>query len=256
MRVAEIRAGAPKDVLKLETPPEKENRLPTLIDAVKRISPERAEIIAGGVTGVISREGVVAKSSANGWHEYDFAKSLKESVSDKVYIYNDALMAGLGEAAYGAGKDKEVVGYIGLGTGIGTARIRGKKIDSYGFEAGHHVVDVSNYESWEEKVSGRVLREKHQKYPQELEREVYDDYVRMIAFGVYNSILFWSPDIVIMGGALINESEGFKVEEIAAAVGEVNEDLPALPPIRRSELGDEAGLYGAMAVIENKLNTG
>ena len=97
-----------------------------------------------------------------------------------------------------------------------------------------------------------VLKEKYGKYPQELEREIYEDYVRIIALGVYNAILFWSPEVVVLGGALINEKEGFKVVEIADAVEKINEDLPLLPPIRQSELGDNAGLYGAMAIIENE----
>lgn len=251
MRVAEVENGALKNVLKLPTPVEKEDWLPALLDAIKRVSSSKVESVVGGVAGVVSREGVVAKSSSAGWNEYDFAGFLKENVSSNVRIYNDALLAGLGEATYGAGKDGEIVGYIGIGTGIGTSRIVNKKIDSVtGFEAGHHIIDLSNNISWKQKVSGRALKEKYGKYPQALDRDVYEECVRTIAVGVYNSILFWSPDVVVMGGALINEKEGFKVDEIAAAVEKINETLPTLPQIRQSILGDNAGLYGAMAILD------
>ncbi|MDP2641881.1 MAG: ROK family protein [bacterium] len=229
-RVAKVEDDTLAGILRRPTPDDRSEwpkHLLLMIDEV--LGGEKAGFVVGGVAGVRGREAIVA--------------SLPEA-----RVYNDALMAGLGEAVYGAGKDKEVVGYIGLGTGIGTARISGKKVDSAGFEAGHHILDISTNESWEEKISGRVLKERHQKYPQELDRKVYEDYIKMIAFGVYNSILFWSPEVIVMGGALINEKESFEVEEIARAVSNVNEALPALPPIVKSELGDNAGLYGAMAI--------
>lgn len=240
IRVAEARNGVLGEVLKLPTPKKEEEWLSALFEMTKKVSKgESVESIAGGVAGATNRE--------------RFSGFLKENISARVKVYNDALLAGLGEAIYGAGKDKEIIGYIGFGTGIGTARIAGKKVDSTGFEAGHHIINFSNNETWEENISGHVLKAKYGKYPQELEREIYEDYVRIIALGVYNAILFWSPEVVVLGGALINEKEGFKVVEIANAVEKINEDLPLLPPIRQSELGDNAGLYGAMAIIENEL---
>jgi len=241
MRVARVGNGTLEDIIKLGSPASKEEWPEAILKMINKLSPEPEEIV-GGVAGIDDMEAATA--------------FLNKNLNTGVRIYNDALMAGLGDAIYGAGKDKEVVGYIGLGTGIGTARISGKKIDSTGFEAGHHIMDISNNESWEEKVSGRVIKEKYGKYPQELDREAYEDYVKKIAIGVYNAILFWSPDILIIGGALINEKEGFKVEEIVTAISNINENLPALPPIVKSELGDNAGLYGAMAIIENESKAG
>ena len=236
-RVGRVEGGELKDILKVSTPENIEECPAHLTGMIKQVlGNEDVSELVGGVAGVRRREALAA-------------------ALPNARIYNDALLSGLGEAVYGGAKDKNIVGYIGLGTGIGTARIVGKKIDSVGFEAGHHIIDISNNESWEEKVSGRVLKERHQKYPQELDRKMYEDYTKMIALGVYNSILFWSPDILIMGGALINEEEGFKVEEIASVVRDINEALTALPPIVKSELGDDAGLYGAMAIIENESRT-
>lgn len=237
-RMARVESGELKEVLKVTTPENIEECPAHLAEMIKQVAgDEDVSELVGGVAGVRRRDALAA-------------------APPNARVYNDALLSGLGEAVHGAGKDKNIIGYIGLGTGIGTARIVGKKVDSTGFEAGHHIVDISNNETWEEKVSGRVLKERHQKYPQELDRGVYEDYVKMIALGVYNSILFWTPDILIMGGALINEKEGFEVEEIASAVRDINEALPALPPIVKSELGDNAGLYGAMVIIENESKAG
>ena len=237
-RVAMVEGIVLAGILKKSTPEDRNawpEHLKSLIEEVS--DGENVESIVGGAAGIRGREALT-------------------SAFPEADIYNDALLAGLGEAVQGAGKDKNIVGYIGLGTGIGTARITGKKLDVRGFEAGHHIVDVSNNESWEEKISGRLIKEKYGKCPQELDREVYEDYVKKIAIGVYNAVLFWSPEIVVVGGALISEKESFKIEEIAAAVSDINEALPALPPIVKSELGDNAGLYGAMTIIENELKAG
>lgn len=254
MRAARVENGALKDILKIETPPEKQKGLETLLNTIKQVSQEKVEMMVGGMAGMINKEGIVLKSpNLPSWDGCDIAGYLEENISSNVLVHNDALMAGLGEATYGAGKDEAVVAYIGLGTGIGGSRIVDKKIDSAtGFEPGHHIVDFSNNESWEQKISGHVLKEKQGKYPQVLKREVYNDYIRKIAVGVYNAILFWSPDVVVMGGALINKEEGFRIDEITDAVSKINEFLPTLPPICQSGLGDNAGLYGAMAVVEKK----
>lgn len=235
-RVAKVEKGALAGIVR-ESTPENKNAWPKhLLEMIEELSQtkKKDEVleIVGGVASVHGYEALIAHMP-------------------NTRIYNDALLAGLGEAVYGAGRSSKVVGYIGLGTGIGTSRIVGKKLDAKGFEAGHHIIDLSTGETWEEKVSGQVIKEKHGKYPQELAKEVYEEYVRVIALGVYNSMLFWSPDTLIMGGALIHEEEGFRVDEIAAAADSFNEALPALPAIVKSELGDNAGLYGAMAIFED-----
>jgi predicted NBD/HSP70 family sugar kinase len=209
------------EILRRPTPASKSDWTPHLLQMVAEISNgDEVEMSVGGVA-TVEGENIMALTLPN------------------ARVFNDALLAGFGEAVMGAGKDSEIVGYVGFGTGIGTARIANKKIDSNGLEAGHHIIDSSTGESWEEKVSGRLLQMKYDKYPQSLEKEVY------------NSILFWSPDVLVMGGSLMTGKEGFKIEDIVQAVQELNRDLPGLPPIRLSELGDSAGLYGALAIIEN-----
>src|SRR3989344_7004623 len=91
MRVAEAENGVLKNVLKLPTPLDEEATQSVLLDAMKRVSQDEIETIIGGVAGATNRE--------------KFAGFLKENTSAQVKVYNDALMSGLGEAIYGAGKD-------------------------------------------------------------------------------------------------------------------------------------------------------
>jgi predicted NBD/HSP70 family sugar kinase len=237
-RVARADKGELSEILKRPTPALKgewgEHLILMINEAAKG---EEVERVVGGVASIEGKE-LVAAALPN------------------ARIYNDALLAGLGEAVRGAGRDKEIVGYVGLGTGIGTARIAYKNLDVDGFEAGHHIIDSLTGESWEEKVSGRTLEARHGKYPQDLDEKDYKEYANFVAMGVYNAILFWSPEVLVMGGALINEKDGFKVEDISVYINSLNKDLPVLPPIIKSELGDSAGLYGAMAILENEEKAG
>lgn len=252
IRVALVESGALKDIVKVESPQDGKEGLKILVDTIKEVSKGEVEAIVGGIAGVISRDGVILHSpNLPGWDRSNLADTLKEKICGNVVIKNDALMAGLGEATYGIEKKASVVAYIGLGTGIGGCRIVNRSIDESHFEPGHHILDTSLLESWEQKVSGHTLKAKYPGYPKKLDKTDYDECVRGIAVGVYNAILFWGPDVLVLGGSLINGKVSFKVSDIVNEVEKINKVLPILPEIIQSKLGDDAGLYGAMAVLEN-----
>src|ERR1700732_2802059 len=81
------------------------------------------------------------------WEGENPVKDLTEIFAVKVAIENDADAAALGEAGWGAGKDKNRLVYVTVGTGIGTGLIfdgqlyRG--VDQSHPEIGHHVIDPS-----------------------------------------------------------------------------------------------------------------
>jgi glucokinase len=248
MRVAKVNNGNLCDISKIHTPSEKKDGLAKILTLINKIAPTDVGAIVGGMAGVISKDGKVLKSpNLPGWNDCDLAGFLKENITGNVSVYNDALMSGLGEATYGAGKDKSIVAYIGLGTGVGGSRIVNRTLDSAtGFEPGHHIVDFSNLESWDQKISGHVLQERYEGYPQEkLEDEIYEKYTRIIAVGTHNIIMLWSPDVVVMGGSLITGQNAFRISDIVREINKLNRTFPILPPIRQSILGDDAGLYGA-----------
>lgn len=254
MRVARVESGGITNVLKLPTPQDVTVGAKTLIEAIRQAaSDDEVELISGGMAGVISPEGTILKSpNLPGWDGFELGKRLREDVSDNVSIRNDAALAGLAEAVRGAGSGKSIVAYLGIGTGIGGARIVGGKIDSTssGFEPGHQIIDVLKKESFENKVSGRAIKEKYGRRLKELEKSVYDELVVALATGIYNVILLWSPEVVILGGPLIDENEGFSIGDIQREIDKLPKVFPVLPEIRKSVLLDEAGLLGAMIISE------
>jgi predicted NBD/HSP70 family sugar kinase len=66
-------------------------------------------------------------------------KDLERILKCKVILENDATLAGLGEAYFGAGKNYKIFSYLTFSSGIGGAKIVNHKVDEnvFGFEPGH-----------------------------------------------------------------------------------------------------------------------
>jgi hypothetical protein len=87
------------------------------------------------------------------------------------------------------------------------------------------------------------------KEPKDLPREVYEAMAPLLATGLYNTMLHWVPDVLILGGSLMNEENGYRFESIKSFLDNIPRPLPTLPPLRLSALGDDSNLYGARALL-------
>lgn len=214
--------------------------------------------IAGGVAGVISPDGVIVFSpNLSQWNDFDLGGYLRAQVCEHVVIRNDGDLGGLGEAVFGAGREHDIVVYLSVGTGVGGGRIVNKRIDVYahGFEPGHQVLDYRSRARLEDLVSGHAVEAAYGAKPKTLPQSVWDELTPVLAAGVYNTVLHWSPDVVILGGSMMNPKAGFNVEHVAQAVEEYRKVLPAIPDFAQAELGDSVVLYGA-AAMERKVRAG
>lgn len=123
------------------------------------------------VPGPVDTYERVMSMSSNlvGFKDYPIAKLIEDRYGLPVYIDNDANMAGLAEAIYGAGKGKPIVYYITHSTGIGGALVVDGKLISgqkgYAGEIGNIIVkddgekliENLNAGSVESESSGRGL---------------------------------------------------------------------------------------------------
>lgn len=91
-----------------------------------------------------SEKGVVMRWSNYGWLERPLVQKMEELTGKKVKISNDANVAALGEAKFGAGKEYKSSLLVTLGTGVGGGIIvDGKLLEGYksaGAEIGHMVI--------------------------------------------------------------------------------------------------------------------
>ncbi|MBQ8291962.1 MAG: ROK family protein [Clostridia bacterium] len=98
--------------------------------------------IGAGVPGVVnSQSGVVLRWSNFAWDNVPFAERLSALTGKPVYIANDANVAALGEARFGATSQYQSSILLTLGTGIGGGMVfDGKLLEGYqsaGAELGH-----------------------------------------------------------------------------------------------------------------------
>jgi len=72
---------------------------------------------------------------------------------------------------------------------------------------------------------------------------------RWLAYGLTNTILHWSPNAVVLGGSMIVGDPAISVDAVRKNIEECLTIFPELPTIKKAELEDFGGLYGALAFI-------
>ena len=228
---------------------------------------EKIDMAAGDVAGVLSRNKRTIRNAPHlaGWNGKPIADVLAAALSTKVLIENDASLVGLGEAVFGGGKGNEIVAYITVSTGVGGARIVRGKIDvtAIGFEPGHQIIDAGGSLAitsvggrgldLEGSISGTAISERYGKKPYEMtDPKFWDEMARLLAYGLNNTIVHWSPDVVVIGGSMMKEI-GIPVDRVRAHLSGILHIFAELPQIEHSKLGDIGGLYGALALIKSKM---
>ncbi len=224
---------------------------------------KKIKAAAGGIAGPLDRNktGLVNSPHIPGWIRKPLKGELQKIVSAPVYLENDAAMVGLGEAAFGKGKGRRIVVYMTISTGVGGVRIVDGEIDpsAMGFEPGHQIIDVDGTLCpdcrsiplyLERLVSGSALEVRYRKKASEIDDPaVWGEVARFLAYGLNNTIVHWSPDIVILGGAVMNR---IPLDKVRSSLAEILRIFPEPPLIEDSVLGDFGGLYGALHFVGKK----
>ena len=187
----------------------------------------------------------------------------------RVSIANDADLAAVGEAWFGAGASSAAVAYLTVSTGIGAGVVnRGRVVRGSRSlaEIGHVVID---WRAWrdgapstvEELGSGSgVARQAREGglgpvSSQEIEAAaaagepralaIWERAIAACAAGVSNLVMSFYPSTVVIGGGMGRQDAFFG--PLRAMVMERPGHHPADLTIVRSALGDDAGLSGAAA---------
>ena len=217
-----------------------------------------------GIAGPLTKEktgvaSLLVSSKLRDWVKKPLQQALQRSLHAPVYIENDASMVGLGEAMYGAGKGKSIVAYITISTGVNGTRIVDGHIDtsSYGFEIGQQIIHDTQHDKssgmfarLEDNISGTSLIKKYGTHPRHIRKmSVWRDLARYLAYGVNNTIVYWSPDIVVLGGSMM-KTPGIPLDLVKKYTRKTTRIFTHLPEIKKATLKDFGGLYGALAYIK------
>lgn len=252
--------GEPKVI---PTPQDFDEGIYLIRDAARELLGDRKiRAAAGGIAGPLDREKtkLVSSPHISKWIQRPLKDELQKILEAPVFLENDSAMAGLGEATYGQCKGKEIVVYITVSTGIGGVRIVDGAIDksAMGFEPGHQIIDadaticpecksVQGY--FEQYASGSAIESRYGKKAYEIDDPaVWEKEASLLACGLNNTIVHWSPDIVILGGSVM---KSVSLERVRFHLRNILKILPEIPLIEKAVLGDFGGLYGALHLLKN-----
>ncbi len=201
------------------------------------------------------------------WPELLSGGALANQLGLPVFIANDADLAAVGEATFGAGVGSSDVAYLTISTGIGAGIMcRGRLLRGHRSlaEVGHTVVD------WQEWCAGRpstleqlgsgsgMAREAAASGLGDLDaraifdmasrgdrraRDIWSRAISACAVGVCNLVMTFSPSTVVIGGGIGRQRKFFTA--VRKTVISRPQHQPDDLSIVTSALGDEAGLAGA-----------
>ncbi len=265
-----------------------------LVDGFNISLKDVAAIAAGAPGVINIEKGVVLFSPNLPWRNYEIKKAIEDKFHVPFFIGNDVNVGVYGEWKYGAAKNlRQVVGLF-VGTGMGAGLILdGKLFTGYqdkGAECGHMILDpegpkcncgqrgcleafsskqgISDYirtqaqrgrtTSMEKAVAKGVFKSKALKaaYDEgdEVTIEAIDRACHYLAIGIGNLINTFSPEMVVLGGGVMEAMNEVFMEKILKEV-----DRYCMPSIRdtvsikAAALGDDSILFGSLAMIDDML---
>lgn len=244
-----------KNIKKIPTPPNFNQGILALKQLAGEVSAgQTITTVVAGVAGPLDSQKTMLVSSPHigGWVNKPLKKSLEEIFKIPVALEHEADLEGVGEAAFGAGSGYKIAANLVVGTGIATTRIIDGKIDqnTYGFEAGHQIIvpngspcDCGGRGHLESYVSGSGILKIYGKKGEEIDDpDIWDQMAKYLAIGLNNVAVFWSPEVIILGGAVM---QSISMEAVISYYKQYLKIFPAAPKIIPAKLED-AALYGGL----------
>ena len=207
--------------------------------------------------------GKVGTTPKDGWSGADVCGALTARFDDPppTGFDTDVNGAGLAEWRWGASRGTSVSLYITVGTGIGGgAIIDGSPVHGLAHpEMGHISVPQHPDESLaslcphhdsclEGLASGPAIAARAGRAAGELANDdmAWDIAAHYLAHGLADLTLVLSPEIIVLGGGVMQQSG--LLERVATRLDEVLDGYVATPRVAPAALGQEAGLFGALAL--------
>jgi glucokinase len=259
-------------------------------DTLKQLKDTPIETIGVGFGGPIDRATgkIFTSYHINGWSDFSLKDWLQQISGTNVVVDNDANVAALGEALYGAGKSFQNVFYVTIGSGVGSGLVLDGKIYHGAVpgetEFGHVRLDKqgntvqSSCSGWavDGKIRNAILefpKSRLARLAKDLKQneatilgealagkdpqavKIFESTMEDFAFGLSHAIHLLHPHIVILGGGLSLLGEPLR----KAVEGKVKDFLMDAfqpgPPIRLSALNEDAVTIGAIGLAIQNIKT-
>lgn len=229
-----------------------------------------------GVAGIVDT-GENRMLKATQVNEISFDQ-FQQDLDVPVYLENDANVAALGEKMYGKGDDADNLVTLIMGSGIGAGvfydgELLASQKNGGSPEPGFMIIEDGNY--WEELCGGeeipnyinQKLEEESQTelsrissaedlFAQAEQNEVAEKYVDELADlnarGVASMINCYAPEVLAVTGSVALENPDF-IKDVFEKVEEEEYAINSVPEMYVSDLGDNLGLYGSLALAQSNL---
>jgi len=257
------------------------------------ISKDQVLSIGVGSPGIINPlEGKIMMAANLPFENYCLVEPIRAYFDIPCYLENDANAAALGEFTFGAGRGKKNFIYVTVSTGVGGAAIIDGKLyhgnTSNAFEVGHMILDPRSeiqcncglYGDVEALCSGTAIaksaanavKQGKKTMLSELQeistKEVYEAYLKKDAIAmeilhdafdymgiaVANLITIFDPEMVVIGGGVSSIGDLFFDRVKASAKKSCLDFIFDPVEIMASSLGQETGVFGALAIAKNSIN--
>jgi|AntRauTorcE11897_2_1112592.scaffolds.fasta_scaffold00034_10 glucokinase len=242
-----------KEVTKVDTAVDSQP-VEWLAENIRQLSDDAVvDRVVLALPGIIRDYQLLRANNLQHWNGVNFS-TLADEVQAEVVIVNDADLAGLGEAVFGAGQSSEIMAYFTISTGIGGARIVNQRIDSstFGFEPSDQLINWDSTETITTVESAKIEQTYHQPTGRIEDVELRDELVKKIATGLYNCSSAWSVDTIVVNGPPVLES-GWLWPALSQRLNNLFSSLGELAPnVVLSELKDDAALYGGVALVRGE----
>jgi predicted NBD/HSP70 family sugar kinase len=269
-----------------ETHPDFEQTIRRAVSSATRLigqSPGKIEGIGVSLPGLVDPStGRLIYVPYFKWRDLDVGRRINVATGLKVAVDNDANAAALAELWFGRAEVSEARDFImvfiaeGVGTGIIFDRQIYRGEGGAAGEFGHMVIgerapvpcSCGGYDCWEAFASGRAAVARyaalvgHEEARQlsfaqlidraldgeSAAREALIETARYLGIGISNLIVGFSPEIVVVGGAITRAWELVSGILDDAVKRSIRRDLPPAR-LTPSTIGDEASLMGALSLV-------
>jgi glucokinase len=215
------------------------------------------------------------------WRGQNPVKDLEKIFSVSVAMENDADAAALGEAGWGAGKNKSRLIYVTVGTGIGAGIILDGRVyrgvSQAHPEIGHHVIDTSGPPCdcgfrgcWESLAAGPAMvtwirANMPPDYPHRsdltgkricelaragdpLAQRAVKHEAHYLGLGLANLVTLFVPEVIVLGGSVMNSADLF-MEDVRTIIAASCRFVPyQKTELVMASLGENTNLIGAARV--------
>ena len=218
---------------------------------------------------------VLTPPNLPGWHNFHLKAESEKIMQLPAFVENDANLAGLAEAVYGAGKGLDIVQYLTISTGIGGGLTINKEIyqGSNGFAQ-----EIANSILWKDGPQQGILKKgslesissgtaitkrandlgllvDHAGEVNDLAKAgnkdaavIMEDAKEYLSNMLAIMIAILDPNIIVLGGGVALKIDGFVKEikdRVTSKVYDVQKDSIN---IVKAQLGDDNGLIGGAAL--------